>query len=68
MSAQPLISCHAYILYGSLIASQISLGRGIWLMIDMFHLLRDLIAEQDHRSELQEAGEIEEFSDESVSG
>jgi len=37
-------------------------------MIDMFHSPQDLIAEKNCRSELQEAGEIEEFSNESVSG
>jgi hypothetical protein len=33
-------------------------------MIDMFHYPRDLITERDRRVDLEEAGEMEEFTDE----
>jgi hypothetical protein len=40
------------------------MGRGLRRMIDMFHSPRDLIAERDHRADLEEAGEMEPFTDE----
>ena len=40
------------------------MGRGLRCMIDMLHSPWDLIAERDRRADLEEAGEIEEFTDE----
>ena len=40
------------------------MGRGLRRMIDMFHSPQDLIAERDRRADPEEAGEIEEFTDE----
>lgn len=50
-----------------LTASQMSMGRGLRRMIDMFHSPRDLIAERNRRADLEDPGEMEEYTDECVS-
>jgi hypothetical protein len=44
-----------------------SMGRGLRRMIDMFHSPRDLIAERNRRADLEDPGEMEEYTDECVS-
>jgi hypothetical protein len=46
----------------SVTASQVSLGRGIRRCIDMFHSARELVDQNDRRTELIETGDEDELN------
>jgi hypothetical protein len=61
-----LIVDETYLLGHSLGATQRSLGHGLWRTVAMFHSVRDLVAESDHRAEHEANGEDVTQTDEYV--
>lgn len=61
-----MFPCRIFTLASSAAANQVSLGRGLRRLIDMFHTANELVDENDRRLDILAAGDDDELTEEYV--